>query len=1066
MSDQVTPDEIDGGMRAAYGKKEPRGESILAAIEALTGAVPRILLRDVSEDSSVLKVGADGAVAPGRYQIVGEIARGGVGVVLKGRDTDLGRDVAMKLLLERHVRNPEVLQRFVEEAQIGGQLQHPGIVPVYELGLNADKRPYFTMKLVKGRTLSEMLRKRESPDAARLRFLGIFRQVCETMAYAHARGVIHRDLKPANIMVGAFGEVQIVDWGFAKILSHGGVDDEARVDDDEPEQTVIETVRSGSVGSESRAGSVMGTPAYMPPEQALGKVEKLDERADVFALGAILTEILTGKPAYTGDGLLAQAAQAGLDDAHARLDACRADQDLVKLVKRCLAPARAARPEDASVLATAVDSYLTSVEERAHRADLAAEAALVKAAEERKARRLTVALAVAILIAVIAGAGGLYYVDREQTRRREVAAIPVRDALEEAALLRGEARAATLGDLSRWPQAFRAAERALRLAAASDTEDELERKARSFLDQLQGERVLAEERAQAALRDQRMVERLREILTWRGDDFEAGARERAYEDAFAEYGIDPGLPLPQSAIREELIAALDDREKYDQASAADPDPWRVKVRALAASDGDTLAKLADSRDLGELPPKNLALLGECLGRAGRVKDAQRVYRKAQSMVGDDFRVLFGLAWWLASGDEPDHQEAARFFQMAALLQPEGDGVAYHLGSSLLATRDSWGAIRRWREVHRRSPEFGKTGERLAGALTMVVQGHLFSRAFRSAVELCRESILLQPENAYPRMYLGRALMMLPDSADHVEEALAAFREAQRLAPDDKMLLRAFSGRLLQSRRYKECITISRLWIDACEDQPTAAAQAWQNTSQACLALGRYEEALAAAEKLRELGADSPLIHRTIGQIHAETGRFDAAIASVTTAIEKGGTAKLDTDTVDCLAHILRMKGDPVAAREIVQKHLAALEVRFTENPDDLNSKFEYARWLTRALDPALRDPDKALEMLNEVVERKPRSMNARLMRAFAQYRAGEYREAIPYLGAILRTSPPNFTVAEGQCYLAMCYWKTGQKEEAREVYQSATKYVETFTTSWMLHLLDVYAEAKRTIEGS
>jgi serine/threonine protein kinase len=124
-----------------------------------------------------------------------------MGVVLKGRDTDLGRDVAVKVLLETHASRTELVQRFVEEAQIAGQLQHPGIVPVYELGQFADKRPYFTMKLVKGQTLAALLGARKDPAQDRAKYLGVFVQVCQTLAYAHARGVIHRELKPSNVMV-------------------------------------------------------------------------------------------------------------------------------------------------------------------------------------------------------------------------------------------------------------------------------------------------------------------------------------------------------------------------------------------------------------------------------------------------------------------------------------------------------------------------------------------------------------------------------------------------------------------------------------------------------------------------------------------------------------------------------------------------------------------------------------------------------------------------------------------------------------------------------------------------
>jgi serine/threonine protein kinase len=266
--------------------------------------------------------------------------------VLRGRDVDLGRDLAVKVLLEKYVNRPDVARRFIEEAQIGGQLQHPGVVPVYDIGQFGD-RPFFTMKLVKGQTLAAILGERTDPSADRPRLLGIALQVSQAMAYAHAKGVIHRDLKPANIMVGAFGEVQVMDWGLAKVLAEGGVHDEERASraHQEPQETVIRTARStgshGSFGTDTEAGSILGTPAYMPPEQASGDIALLDRRADVFGLGAILCEILTGKPPYLGrssEEVRRNAANGDLADATARLDGCGADAELVALTKKCLSP--------------------------------------------------------------------------------------------------------------------------------------------------------------------------------------------------------------------------------------------------------------------------------------------------------------------------------------------------------------------------------------------------------------------------------------------------------------------------------------------------------------------------------------------------------------------------------------------------------------------------------------------------------------------------------------------------------------------------------------------------------
>src|SRR5262249_54399030 len=151
--------------------------------------------------------------------ILGELGRGGMGVVYRARDPQLHRSLAIKVLRPEVAGQPDMRRRFLEEAQITAQLQHPGIAPLHEQGELDDGRPYFTMKLVKGRTLAELLKDRPHAGHELPRFLAIFEQVCQALAYAHSRGIIHRDLKPANVMVGAFGEVQVMDWGLAKLVS-------------------------------------------------------------------------------------------------------------------------------------------------------------------------------------------------------------------------------------------------------------------------------------------------------------------------------------------------------------------------------------------------------------------------------------------------------------------------------------------------------------------------------------------------------------------------------------------------------------------------------------------------------------------------------------------------------------------------------------------------------------------------------------------------------------------------------------------------------------------------------
>ena len=209
--------------------------------------------------------------------------------------------------------------------------------------------------------------------------MGIFEQICQTLAYAHSRGVIHRDLKPANIMVGAFGEVQVMDWGLAKVLVVKDDRGDGAANRQSVDQSVIATRRSGTevegevtavdsnLNAQTLMGTVLGTPSYMPPEQALGENDNLSERADVFGLGAILAEILTGDPPYVGTSgteILRLAARGKAGPCFDRLDASEVDTEIVELAKSCLAPETEDRPGGGVELADRMSGYLESVQNR------------------------------------------------------------------------------------------------------------------------------------------------------------------------------------------------------------------------------------------------------------------------------------------------------------------------------------------------------------------------------------------------------------------------------------------------------------------------------------------------------------------------------------------------------------------------------------------------------------------------------------------------------------------------------------------------------------------------------
>src|SRR5262249_19247012 len=194
--------------------------SLKQHVEAMLHVYPR-LGRFLESPAVDLGRPASPPVSAGRFQLGPELARGGMGVVYCACDESLGRDVAVKVLHERYSASSLVGQRFVDEARITAQLQHPGIPPVFEVGRLDDGRPYLAMKLINGRTLADLLKERRDPASDRGRFLAMFEQICQAVAFAHSKHVLHRDLKPANVMVGAFGEVQVMDWGLAKLISPG-----------------------------------------------------------------------------------------------------------------------------------------------------------------------------------------------------------------------------------------------------------------------------------------------------------------------------------------------------------------------------------------------------------------------------------------------------------------------------------------------------------------------------------------------------------------------------------------------------------------------------------------------------------------------------------------------------------------------------------------------------------------------------------------------------------------------------------------------------------------------------
>ncbi len=307
----------------------------------------------------------DFLVGPERYAMGEEIARGGMGRIVESRDEVLGRTVAMKLLLGGREQRLGWQLRFAQEAQITGQLQHPNIVPVYDLGQDEDGQLYFTMKRVEGRTLRDVFKAlRGGNEAAQKTYtrtflLQTFQKICMAVAYAHNRSVVHRDLKPSNIMLGDYGEVLVMDWGLAKILKK--------------EASAGHKVRSrredlGRLAT--RQGEAIGTPGYMPPELALGQLHLVDERSDIFSLAAILYEMLTLRRPYSGrdaQAILQKMLRHPVMPARKRAPDRNIPIDLEAICTRCLSRDVSKRLGSVLEIHAAVQRHL---EERAEPIDL------------------------------------------------------------------------------------------------------------------------------------------------------------------------------------------------------------------------------------------------------------------------------------------------------------------------------------------------------------------------------------------------------------------------------------------------------------------------------------------------------------------------------------------------------------------------------------------------------------------------------------------------------------------------------------------------------------------------
>ncbi len=788
-----------------------------------------------------------------RYRVLRPHARGGLGEVFVAEDHELRREVALKEIRPQFAHDPHCRQRFVREAEVNGRLEHPGIVPVYGLGHYEDGRPFYAMRFIQGNTLHQAIARFHAADGpgrdaaerplALRQLLGQFVAVCNAVAYAHSRGVIHRDLKPANAMLGQYGETLLLDWGLAKVL--------ARPEAGAPGSAPAPDPPDGD-GLATEAGSLVGTPAYMSPEQARGDGAAVGPASDVYGLGAMLYALLTGRPPVQG-----RTRHEVLDQV--RRGAWRPPGQVNKGVpaaldavcRKALAFEPGQRYATAQDLAADVEHWLADEPVGAWREPVRLR--LGRWARRHQAR--VAAFAGAILVAVLAAGAGLWWLERQQVQRRQAVAA----ALDEVARLQEQAR---------WAEARAVLGQArgrLGTGGPPDLEARLDR-ARRGLDLVV--------RLDAI--------RLKRATVVEGKLDRAGA-DREYGLAFEQAGLgrvgdDPdgvARRVAATAVRGAVVASLDDWASCAQtdgrrawvlgvARRADPDPDRDRLRAPALwRDEAGLARLADRVSAERLTPQLLAALGDRLRSRG-----EPLLRAGQKRYPGDFWLNYTLANVLYDR-APD--EAVGYYRAALAVRPATSAVHYSIGETLLEKGAAEGAIAAYRQALALDP-------RLALAHAGIGKAYRARGQPEQAVAAYRRAIALDPGTAQFHNDLGIALL----AGGRAEQAVACFRRAMAL--DTEYALAPYNlGNALKAQgqlepaiaAYRRALALDR-----------TLAQAHNNLGTALRRKGQLEQAVAC---FREAVARDPklaMAHTNLGAALYEKGQVDEAIAAFRQAVAR------------------------------------------------------------------------------------------------------------------------------------------------------------------------------------
>ncbi len=805
----------------------------------------------------------------GRFEVLERVGSGGTGDVYAAKDPALNRVVAIKLMRRAVAHDLRIRAAFESEARVTSQLQHPGIVPIHECGFERDGRPYIVMKLVRGRSLQALLRGCQLRERGAPELLTILLRVAEAVAYAHERGVVHGDLKPQNILIGEFGEVLVTDWGFARLMEGATIDAHMRAED------VINA----------------GTPAWMAPEQLDHALGAVGPRSDVFALGAILWQILTAREFVHGaDGLLSKDARSQALESAARLVREEGQpRELTEFAARSLAISPSVRPSSAADLVAALTQWSANLAERIRQRDAEAAEATVRAVAELRQRRTIRVAAIGVTLALAIGFWSWASSRIQAAERMAEADGAATGALNRAELLADQAEQLELPSPDAWKLARAEAATAADVAQRMEVTPVVRQRIARVTQRVEGGFALAEHLLAVVADLDAHIEHVH-------DHGNRQARGRRYLELLSAAGIecagknssDIAEAVRNSPVRKRLVRLLDAwgaaRDLWTSvglaaspgaiAAMVDPDPGRRRIRqAMADADVTVLVALAAADGWDRQDVDSAVMLADALTQCERRDLAVTVLREAARLFPGNYRVHHDLGVSLRA-QRKDARGAVDAFRSALALRPTSVHARQDLAHAFLLAGDCVSSLAESRLALRGDKNQPATWNYIA-------QAELGLGNAANAMSASAQALALDPTSTFTvatRLRVLQGLGRITEHTEWVEET------AERFA-SEPMVLSQCALALWQCQRFGLALKAAN---QVMSRPPGIGEAAYVQGSMLMLADSR--RAIGALTRATELNPELAEAWCNLGSMRREEGLLESALVAMRRGHELGTRA--------------------------------------------------------------------------------------------------------------------------------------------------------------------------------